>query len=184
MPFETQGWEVANWPSHVWRGQHPRSVGVLQHLRSPGLDLSGSGVDGFSSRCEVVGALSNAHPLCGPVSMCWGECHRCPYFSAETLLRPSSTVSITCSTATFYTAVQTSAPRRQGVKGREAMSMRSTNGYGCLEWEGLIWGVCQCLEQRMALMQARVRRGHARATRTKEALSQVQPPKFSILPIT
>ena len=62
--FETQGWEVANRPSYVWRGRNPSSVDVLQHLRSAGPALFRS--DGNSMRCEVVRALSNAHPLCGP----------------------------------------------------------------------------------------------------------------------
>ena len=63
--FEIQGWEVANRPSHVWRGRYPSSVGVLQHLWSAGPALFRS--DGNSSCCEVALALSNAHPL----RLCW-----------------------------------------------------------------------------------------------------------------
>ena len=67
------------------------------------LDLPGSGSMETRSvvNSEVVLALSNAHPLWAPSQMCWGQCPGCPCFSQETLSRPSSTVSVTCSAGPY-----------------------------------------------------------------------------------
>ena len=79
--FEIQGWEVANRPSHVWRGRYPSSVDVLQHLRSAGPALFRS--DGNLWRCEVVLALSYAHPLYEPRLKCAGRVPLMPSFLHE-----------------------------------------------------------------------------------------------------
>ena len=50
--------------------------------------------DGNWSCCEVVLALSKAHPLCGP-HLLRGVSLMPLFLSSETLCRPSSTVSVT-----------------------------------------------------------------------------------------
>ena len=82
-------------------GQHPIPVGVIQHLRSPGPARFRS--DGKPLRCEIVRAVSDAHPICGPsprlkcagadtfdslVSLFLQSIHSCDRWTAAPLQQP------------------------------------------------------------------------------------------------
>ena len=123
-------------------GEDDTAVQSLFYSTFEVLDLPGSGP--LETRRVMRLYKPSLTPILyvGPIS---NECPWCPCFSAETLRRPSSTFSLTCRGANSHQAVE-SSPRSRA--GREAMSMRPTNGSGALGRVSLIWGFCQFQRQR------------------------------------
>ena len=136
-------------------GRHSCSVNVLQHLRSFGPALFRSDSDGNSSRCKVVRALSNAHPLCEPRLFVLRRVPLMPFFSAE-FCGGNSTQTVTIphyfrnlKRSKFpYDCANFERSCQPSWAGSEATSARSTNSCGSFGGASLIWGVCQCLRLR------------------------------------